>query len=199
MKPRNFLVVASLVAASWLGAGAAFAGPATDVVKTKQNDLFAIVAKPASADRDAKLKALFDEMLDYGRLARSSLGSSWDKLTAEQQKEFSSLLEKLVRNNYKRNLKKMLGYEIRYGQEEASEGGTIVNMEAAPKGDKRGESIELDIEVSDSTGRWLVIDIIPEGASLVKTYRSQFTRILDKDGYPALKAKMHAKLAEKLD
>jgi ABC-type transporter MlaC component len=45
----------------------------------------------------------------------------------------------------------------------------------------------------------MVVDLVPEGASLVTTYRNQFTRILDKDGYPALKAKMLKKLGEKLD
>jgi phospholipid transport system substrate-binding protein len=90
----------------------------------------------------------------------------------------------------------MLGYEMRYEAEQAEGDGIIVNSKAVPKGDKRAESIELDIKMAQNNGKWLVVDIIPEGASLVETYRNQFTRILDKDGYPGLKAKMEKKLAE---
>src|SRR5512133_2157484 len=144
------------MAASLLGSGSALAGPATDVVKDKQSALFGIIAQPANDARATRLKALFDEMLDYARLARSSLGKGWEKLTPPQQTEFSGLLEKLVRKNYQRNLKKMLGYDIQYLTEQADGDGIVVNMKAVPKSDKRAESIELDIKVSQSTGKWLV-------------------------------------------
>jgi len=198
VKLRNLLVFASLLLASTVVPASALAGPATDVVKTKQVQLFDLVGKPDSPDVQAKLKALFDEMLDYNQLARSSLGDRWDKLTADQQTEFSDLLKQLVRKNYQRNLKKMLGWEVQYLGEDSKDDGVLVKTRAVSKTDKRAEPILLDFKVAETGGRWLVKDLVPEGASLVATYRNQFTRILDKDGYPALKAKMLKKLAEPL-
>jgi len=138
-------------------------------------------------------------MLDYGQLARASLGDRWDKLTADQQTEFSDLLKQLVRKNYQRNLKKMLGWEVQYLGEESKDDGVLVKTRAVSKTDKRAEPIQLDFKMAETNGGWLVVDLVPEGASLVSTYRNQFTRILDKDGYPALKAKMLKKLGQKLE
>jgi phospholipid transport system substrate-binding protein len=41
-----------------------------------------------------------------------------------------------------------------------------------------------------------VQDIVTEGVSLVSSYRSQFTKIVKKDGFPALIQKMKDKLAK---
>ena len=56
---------------------------------------------------------------------------------------------------------------------------------------------------SKSTSRWLkrparwkVQDIITEGMSLVKNYRTSFGKIIKKDGFPALIQKMKDKLAK---
>ncbi len=199
MKTRNLLVIASLLLASVFASGSALAGPASEVVKTKQTVLFGLIAQTPTPDNQAKLKALFDEMLDYSGLAHASLGDRWGKLSGAEQKEFSDLLEKLVRRNYQRNLKKMLGWEVQYLGEEQVDGGVLVKTRAVNKGDKRADPIQLDFKMVQVDGRWLVGDLIPEGASLVSTYHTQFTRIYDKDGYPALKAKMLKKLGEKLD
>jgi phospholipid transport system substrate-binding protein len=199
VKSTKLLVIASLVLAGALGSGAAWAGPATDVVRAKQTVLFSIVAKKESAERQQKLKELFDEMLDYGALARESLGDKWGTLDAGQQKEFRDRLEKLVRRNYQRNLAKMLGWTIEYVGEKAGTSGVLVKTQAVSKTDKRAEPILLDFRMRNVEGKWLVVDIIPENASLVDTYKQQFTRILEKDGYPALKAKMDKKLEEPLD
>jgi len=162
--------------------------------------MFGIIAQPDSAERAKKLKGLFDDMLDYADLARASLGNKWHKLDADQKVEFSDLLEQLVRKNYQRNLKKMLGWNVQYYSETVLDGGVVeVKSRAVHKTDSRQDPLLLDFKVKERDGKWLVIDLSPEGASLVATYRSQFTRILDKDGYPALKAKMQKKLAEKLE
>ena len=185
MKGKYWVAAAALMVAC-LASVEASAGPAMDVVKDKQSELFEIIAQPRTQARQAKLKGLFDEMLDYSRLAHASLGKRWRDLTDAQQAEFSRLLEQLVRKNYQRNLKKMLGYEIRYvAEKDVGAGKVLVKTRAVSKTDERTEPIELNFKLRQKAGRWLVIDIIPEGASLVKTYRSQFSRILTKDGYDA--------------
>lgn len=193
----KYLVAAAAVFLACLVSADAWAGPVLDIVKDKQTELFKIVAQPRTAAQQAKLKGLFDEMLDYKRLAHASLGKRWRDLSDSQREEFSGLLEQLVRKNYQRNLKKMLGYEIRYDEEkDVGAGKVLVRTRAVSKTDQRAEPIELDFKLKQKRGRWLVIDIIPERASLVRTYRAQFTRILKKDGYAALKRKMEKKLAK---
>jgi phospholipid transport system substrate-binding protein len=176
----------------------ASAGEATTLVQQKQNQLFTLVAQAKSEARQRKLAALFDEMLAYGRFVHESLGKKWDGLTPKQQERFTELLTKLVRGNYRRNLKQMLDYDVAYAGESASGGVVVVKTRAKHKTKKREPDIEIDFHLAKVDGALKVVDIVTERASLVKTYRSQFVRILDKDGFDKLEQKMQKKL-EKLE
>ena len=50
--------------------------------------------------------------------------------------------------------------------------------------------------MAQKNGAWRVQDIITEDVSLVSSYRSQFTKIVKKDGFPKLIQKMKDKLAK---
>lgn len=174
---------------------AAYAGPATDVVKAKQTALFDLLGK-TGADNEKKVAAIFDEMIDYGALAEASLGSEWAARTDAEKKEFSDLLKQIVRKAYEKNLKKTLNYTIDYVSEEQKDGAFIVTTKAKSKTDAREEAIEIKYKMAQKDSKWRVQDITTEGVSLVSSYRSQFTKIIKKDGFPALITKMKDKIAK---
>jgi phospholipid transport system substrate-binding protein len=178
-----------------LGAvGMANAGAATDVVKAKQTSLFELI-KDANGNKK-KVSALFDEMLDYGALAEASLGSEWAARSDAEKAEFSDLLKQLVQRAYERNLKKTLSFNIEYLGEESSGSAIVVKTKAVSKTNAREEPIEINYKMQEKGGAWRVNDIVTEGVSLVSSYRSQFTKIVKKDGFPALIKKMKDKVAK---
>lgn len=181
------LGASALVAATVLP-GVAFAGAATDTVKAKQTALFDKIR----ANDDAGTAALFDEMLDYDALARASLGSEWAARSDAEKAEFTGLLTKLVQQAYKKNLTKILNYDVEYVGEESKGDVTKVKTKAKSKSDAREEPIEIVFSIKGNK----VVDIETEGVSLVSSYRSQFTKIIKKDGFPALIQKMKDKLAK---
>ncbi|MDC0747816.1 MlaC/ttg2D family ABC transporter substrate-binding protein [Polyangium mundeleinium] len=195
MKRTNF--VSALVlsfAVSLVGAaGLAHAGAATDVVKAKQSALFDLLKKPSN---DAKVSAMFDELLDYQALAEASLGSEWAARTDAEKAQFSDLLKQLVRKSYERNLKKTLDFNIEYTAEEKKGDAIVVKTRAVSKKDARSEPVEIAYVMAEKNGAWRVKDIITDDVSLVSSYRSQFTKIVKKDGFPALIKKMKDKLAK---
>ena len=173
----------------------ALAGAPTDFVKTTQEELFKVIAEPKSPARQEKLKALFDKAFKYDVMAEASLGQKWGELSDAQKKQFTELLTKLIRNNYKRNLTKMLDYKIEYKGEKADGDSTVVQTIAKHKKDAHAPTIELDFRVK-KYDKFKLIDIVTERASLVKTYKSQFLKILRKDGFDKLIEKMKKKLDE---
>lgn len=177
-------------------AGSAFAGAATDVVKSKQTALFDLIGKPSSPDNDKKIAAIFDEMIDYGTLAEASLGTEWAARTDAEKKEFTDLLKQLVRKAYEKNLKKTLNYNIEYVSEEQKDGAYIVKTKAKSKTDAREEAIEIAYKMAQKDGKWRMQDVTTEGVSLVSSYKSQFTKIIKKDGFPTLITKMKDKIAK---
>jgi phospholipid transport system substrate-binding protein len=191
---RHFAAALSVFALSFASVGSAFAGGATDVVKGKQTALFGLI-KQATPDGDKKIAALFDEMLDYPALTEGSLGTEWAPRSDAEKAQFSDLLKQLVRKGYERNLKKIVNAEVEYVSEEAAGGATIVKTKAKGK-DAHDEPVEIAFKLVEKDGAWRVQDIITEGVSLVSSYRGQFTKIVKKDGFPALIQKMKDKLAK---
>jgi phospholipid transport system substrate-binding protein len=173
-------------------AGSAFAGAATDVVKAKQTALFDLLK--SNADQK-KIDAMFDEMLDYSTLAEASLGTEWAARSDAEKAQFTDLLKQLVRSSYQRNLKKIVSFDVDYVGEEAADGAVLVKTKSKAK-DARDEPVEINFKVAQKDGKWKVRDIVTEGVSLVSSYRSQFTKIIKKDGFPALIQKMKDKLAK---
>lgn len=171
----------------------AFAGPATDVVKAKQTALVDLL-KAQGTEKQAA--AIFDELLDYDTMARESLGKEWGARTDAEKAEFSGLLKQLVRKSYEKNLKKTLNYTVDYVGENAKGAQIEVKTKAKSKSDAREEPLEINYRLQEKDGKWQVQDIVTEGVSLTSSYRSQFTKIIKKDGFPALITKMKDKLAK---
>jgi phospholipid transport system substrate-binding protein len=171
----------------------AYAGPATDEVVAKQNALFELLKKPGN---DAKISTTLDEALDYQAMAEASLGSEWAARTDAEKAQFSGLLKQLVRRSYERNIKKTLGYNIEYIGETEKNSQVVVKTKAVSKTDKRADPVEIDYTLAQKNGKWRIQDIKTDGVSLVSSYRSQFTKIIKKDGFPTLITKMKDKIAK---
>ncbi len=190
---RSILRSLVLSAGLFLVSLTAFAGPATDVVKAKQTTLVDLLKTKGS---EKKAAAVFDELLDYDTMARESLGKEWENRSDAEKKEFSDLLKQLVRKSYERNLKKTLNYEIEYVGEASKDARVEVKTKAINKSNTREEPLEIAYAMAEVGGQWRVQDIVTEGVSLVSSYRSQFTKIIKKDGFPVLIKKMKDKLAK---
>ena len=180
---------------TFIQVGVASAGAATDVVKAKQTALFDLLKQPSAANQ-TKISALFDQMLDYQALAEASLGKEWAGRTDAEKAQFSDLLKQLVRKSYEKNLKKTLSFNIEYLGEDPADGSITVKTKAISKTNAREEPVEIAYKMAEKNGAWRVQDIVTEGVSLVSSYRSQFTKIIKKDGFPVLIQKMKDKLAK---
>jgi phospholipid transport system substrate-binding protein len=189
-RTRLFLSVCGLALAL---SASAFASEAQDFVKSKQVELTDLVSKSKSAADEKKLLGAFDAVLDYDTLAKDTLKDSWDERTPAEREEFATLLKDLVRTAYKRNIKKTLGYDVDYTGESDADGGKTVKTVAHNRKKTREEPVGIDYVVHQVNGEWRIRDIVTEGSSLVSNYRSQFRRIIKKNGFPELLKKMKTK------
>ncbi|HSC89181.1 MAG TPA: ABC transporter substrate-binding protein [Polyangiaceae bacterium] len=187
---------AALLTLSLGWSGLAHAETAQNYLKAKQAELTVLVSQPP-ADGDQKLKATFDDLLDYDTLAKDSLGDQWAKLSPAEQKEFQSLLMTLVQRAYTKSIRDTLAYDIEFKGESEAKAGKVVHTVARHKTDQRKDPITIDYLAHQVGGKWRVFDIVTEGSSLVANYKSQFKRIIDKSGFTGLVEKMKTKAAEK--
>jgi phospholipid transport system substrate-binding protein len=188
---------AALVALFALGiSSTALAGAASDAVKAKQSTLFELL-KQGTPESQKKIDAIFDEMLDYDALTKASLGDEWDARSAAEKTQFHDLLKQLVRKAYQKNLKKIVDFDVSYiGEEPVDALVRVKTKSQAKNATARDEPIEINFLVANKGGKFMVQDIETEGVPLTSSYRSQFTKIIKKDGFPALIKKMQDKLAK---
>lgn len=191
------LVLVPMAFAIALGAASpASAGEAQDYMQARQSELTAVLRTAASPARSQKVAAMLDGMFDYDKLARDSLGRHIDGRTPEELAEFTDLLKKLVRKAYQKNIEKTLNYEIAWVGEEG--GGDQAVIKTTAKSTKPGsnqETISISYKLHKKDGKWAVGDVVTEESSLVNTYRNQFNKTINKDGWSALITKLKNKVA----
>ncbi|MEO7096437.1 MAG: ABC transporter substrate-binding protein, partial [Polyangiales bacterium] len=107
-------------------------------------------------------------------------------------------LKQLIQKNYKKKLTQTLSYAIDYKGEDAKAtgGDVIVHTEAKNKEDKREPVVLIDYVLRKKGAGYIVVDLVPEGSSMIKTYAKDFKKVIDKDGFPAVITKMKEKLAK---
>jgi len=171
----------------------AFAAEAENFVKGKHTELTDLVSKSKSKEDEKKLDAAFDAVFDYEGLAKATLKDSWEQRTPAERAEFTTVLKDLVRNSYRRNIKKTLGYEVDYKGEQDGDSGKIVRTVAHNKSNAREEPVSIDYVVHQVDGKWQIYDIVTEGSSLIRNYRNQFRKVIEKKGFDELLRRMKAK------
>jgi phospholipid transport system substrate-binding protein len=191
--PRRWSPFAFVLSVLLTLATSAIADAGADVaLKGKQSELTAQLKKGKAADAK-KMDQIFDDLLDYDTLAKESLGKHWDERSDAEKKEFQDVLKRLVKNAYRKNLKKTLSYEVAYEGVSEAKAGVLVKTVARNKTNAREEPIHIDYAMHKVAGRWVVRNIVTEGASLVGNYRSQFGRVIKKSGFSELMRRMKKK------
>jgi len=171
----------------------AFGAEAETFIKGKHSELTELVSKAKSKDDEKKLDAAFDAVFDYEGLAKATLKDTWDQRTPAERAEFTTVLKDLVRNSYRRNIKKTLGYEVDYKGEQDGDAGKVVRTVARNKANAREEPVSIDYVVHQVDGKWQIYDIVTEGSSLIRNYRNQFRKVIEKKGFDELIKRMKAK------
>ncbi|MEZ4224187.1 MAG: ABC transporter substrate-binding protein [Polyangiaceae bacterium] len=191
MNRRSLLMLAAITGLMLVAPVASAGDSPEGFIKDRQAKLAGLLKAKAS---DSKIEAVFDEMLDYDTLGKESLGKHWDDRSAEERREFQTVLKRLVRNAYRKNLKKTLDYDVSYKGEGKARAGTLVRTVATSRANKREEPVAIDYLIHKVDGKWRVYDITTEGSSLTRNYRSQFNRVIKKKGFAELMRRMKSKL-----
>lgn len=143
-----------------------------------------------------EIKNVVNSFLDYRELAKRGLDQHWKGLKKKEQDEFVAVLRELIERNYVKQLRDNLDYEVIYKGEQIQTREATVHT--AIRIIKHGRPVDTNIDYQMQRGSkgWLVFDVITDDTSLVRTYRSQFNRIIQRESYDALIKKMRRKLDE---
>ena len=137
----------------------------------------------ASADKNKKkILKLVNKMLDFDALCKDSLGKHWETRTEAELKDFTVTLKALIEQNIVKRLKSTKGNAVEY-QSEKVKGNTATVVTLVRDGDgPRAAEIEIAYKMKKKGKSWIVVDMDTDGVSLVSNYRSQFNKLIKKEG-----------------
>ena len=193
---RSLLGAAALLACRpWLARATAVDGSAKAFIQRLGDETLAILDQPL--DQQARLqglKVLLDESTDIELIARLVLGRSWRQASPAQQQEYVRLFKDLVIQTMAERLSWYTGetFEIT-GTKPVDDRDTMVATRILRPSGK--PPVQVDWRVRESDGRFLLVDILAEGVSLVVTQRAEATEVISQRGIDGLLADLRARLA----
>ncbi|QQR88736.1 MAG: ABC transporter substrate-binding protein [Myxococcales bacterium] len=184
----------------WLPTSGALAKgqDAVDFLKKKHAEVEKLLPKSKANNPELsdKLKQALNNLLDYEELSKRSLARHWNERSASERKQFVDLLRQLVQRNYEQNLSSTQEYKIKYHESRKEKDGVIVRTTAKSKVKKRAPELTIEYSLHPEGDAWKVYDVTTDGVSLVRNYRSQFGRIIRKEGWDDLISRMKKRLQD---
>ncbi len=185
------LIVACLAVS--LLTGPAFAGSTAMVQlqETVDGILEILRDKKAPSDqRKQKISALVRERFDYGIMAQSAMGKHWRKFTPAQKEEFTAKFSSLLEESYLDRIDAYTDETVDYVKEREKRGKVLIETDIVTA----NKRIPIHYKLRQRGDLWLVYDVVVEGVSLIRNYRSSYGKVFKKEGFAGLIRKIDAKL-----
>ena len=142
--------------------------------------------------RRAALRKTIDERFNYRQMVMRSLAKNWDVRSDQERREFIALFKSLLENSYANKLEAYRDEKINYLDEIIKGKYALIKTEVV----RRSSIIGVDYKLIEENGHWQVYDFVIEGVSMIRNYRSQFTKIIRNDSYEVLVQKLTDKINE---
>ena len=181
---------------AWMLVASAVAAPAASPREVVEAAVGRVVAAIQRADMESEpapsrvheqhrlqIRRVATELFDFDEISRRALSRHWAARSAEEQAEFVRLFTDLLERSYIGRIESYSGETLVYLGETVD--GPFATVRSKVVTRRRGET-PLDYRLHLRDGRWKVYDVLIDHASFVSTYRSEFSRILQKEPYPAL-------------
>ncbi len=192
MRTWNKLLVAIVAIFSLLGVAYAASSPITMLQRMSNNTLKALSRanlRSGSSGNAQKIHAIVSRYVipsvDTHSMAASVVGRNyWNKASSSQKKAFISQFIKLVVSTYSAALSQFNNDRVRFYPLRGRLSSVVTVRSLIVR--RSGHTISVNYTVR-STGRgWKVIDFNIEGVSMVQSYRSQFSSVLNSRGFSGL-------------
>ena len=171
------------------------AATAKQVVEKFQTELIAVMKNGKQLGYAGRYDKLYDPVLnshDLTKIARIVVGKEWEKLSEAQQQKLVDVFIRLSVASYAHNFKDYSGESFVFdSEEETTRGGVVVHSHLIIPDDK---PVKFDYMLKEKGNSWRIINIIANGVSDLALKRSEYTTILQRDGFDALIAKINEKI-----
>lgn len=167
--------------------------PQAQIKETVDQILATLSDKAAdSATRRTKITSLIRERFDFRTMSQMTLATNWKSATDAQRARFIELFSQLLEETYVGRIEAYTDEKINFVAEKLKGDKAMVDTRIVTK----TVEIPIDYKLVLQDGKWLIYDVVIEEVSLVRSYRSNYADVVQKEGIDGLLMKMHEKLTE---
>ena len=165
----------------------------TEVVRSTLTNVFRILEDETLKDpaklipRRHMLEEVIASHFDYAEMSKRALAAYWVPLTAGERAEFVELFKSFLSDRYAETIEGYSGQQILYLSERTE--GNYAEVRTKLRSSK--VEIPMDYRLHMKDGTWHAYDLVVDGVSLVKNYRSQFEKIIRSSSYQELVRRLH--------
>ena len=178
------------------GSAVASASKATDDLKSTIDSVVSLVKDDAlkkdALTRRKKIREVIGKRFSYQQMVMRSLAQNWDVRTPKEKEDFLELFKKLLENSYASKIESYSDEVINYVGEVVKGNYAEVKTEILRKDGVIGVDYRMILE----NDQWMVYDFVIADVSIIRNYRSQFSRIISKDSFQELVRKLSSKIEE---
>ena len=166
-----------------------FAKTPTETLEIAINKLISVAADKTKSDQIKKndLADILATEVDYNQVSKRIVSKPWRKATAEQKQQFKQQFSQILVNTYFALLKNYSNEEVLFQKEQIKKAKYAIVDTQIVSGNKK---IPVRYRLIKTKDNWKIYDFVPEGISLISTYKNNYSTILKKEGMDSLLQKM---------
>jgi phospholipid transport system substrate-binding protein len=167
----------------------------TEVVRSTLTEVFRILKDETLKDpaklipRRHMLEEVIASHFDYTEMSKRALAAYWVPLTASERTEFVECFKSFLSDRYAEIIEGYSGQQVLYLSERTE--GNYAEVRTKLRSSK--VEIPMDYRLHMKDEAWHAYDLVVDGVSLVKNYRSQFEKIIRSDSYQELVRQLRAR------
>ena len=166
----------------------------TSNVRQTINSVLEIVSDPGLKNnptlRREKLRETISLRFNYKQMVMRSLAKNYKSRTDKEREKFTGLFKRLLENSYATKIENYKDEKINYVGEQIKGKYALVKTQIV----RNDGTIDVDYKLIKEEGKWMVYDFVIEEVSLIRNYRSQFSKIIKTESYGALVSKLSKKI-----
>ena len=133
-----------------------------------------------------KLRKVIGLRFNYKQMVMRSLAKNYKARSDAERKEFTVLFKKLLEISYASKIENYKDEQINYVDEKIKGKYAMVRTQIV----RKDGVVDVDYKMLKDGDQWLVYDFVIEGVSLIRNYKSQFSKIISTESYAALVSKL---------
>ncbi len=169
-----------------------WANSPTEIVENAVNRLIAVAADKDADDKTKKtnLTKIISEEIDFEAVSKRVVSKSWKKASDGQKIEFKKLFLTIMSDTYFILLKNYSNEKVLFLKEQLKK--TKKNEYAVVDTQIVSGNLKIPVRyrLIKVEGTWKIYDFIPEGISLISTYKNSYKSVLRKKGLQGLLEEM---------